>query len=56
MQTFERISHFDNFNIINSINDLKEKFNDEIDKFLKRKINYDDMLKKKIKKKYGLET
>lgn len=50
MQTFERISHFDNFNIINSINDLKEKFNDEIDKFLKRKINYDDMLKKKSKK------
>lgn len=50
MQTFERISHFDNFNIINSINDLKEKFNDEIDKFLKRKINYDDMLKKKNKK------
>ena len=50
MQTFERISHFDNFNIINSINDLKEKFNDEIHKFLKRKINYDDMLKKKNKK------
>ena len=50
MQTFERISHFDNFNIINSINDLKEKFNDEIHKFLKRKINYDDMLKKKSKK------
>ena len=50
MQTFERISHFDDFNIINSINDLKEKFNDEIDKFLKRKINYDDMLKKKSKK------
>ncbi len=50
MQTFERISHFDNFNIINSINDLKEKFNDEIYKFLKRKINYDDMIKKKNKK------
>ena len=49
MQTFERISHFDNFNIINSINDLKEKFNDEIHKFLKRKINYDYMIKKKNK-------